>query len=96
MEAEYPDKRITGLQYHMRKRLITGCVAGLIGMLMVLTVSQSPLEAQLRSRGVQPIGECAIPEDKRPWAGIPWLVGTVLAAGTVVVALKPAKRSHLD
>lgn len=87
---------MTGLKHYMRKRLITGCVAGLVGMLMVLTVLQSPLEAQSRSRQNQPVSEFAIAEDKRPWAGMPWLVGTVLAVGAVLVAIKPAKRGHLD
>ena len=64
-------------------------------MLMVLTVLQSPLEAQRRQRP-QPIGEFAMAEDKRPWAGLPWVVGTVLAGGAVMIALKPSKRSHLD
>lgn len=80
----------------MRKRLLAGWVAGLVGMLMVLTVLQSPLEAQSRSRRNQPVSEFAIPEDKRPWAGMPWLVGTVLAGGAVLIALKPSKRSHFD
>lgn len=80
----------------MRKRFIAGCVAGMVGMLMVLTVLQSPLEAQNRSRQNQPVNEFAIPESQRPWAGLPWLIGTVLAGGAVVVALKSAKRSHLD
>ena len=80
----------------MRKRFIAGCVEGLVGMLMGLTVLQSPLEAQPRPQGIQPVSDIAIPESKRPWAGMPWLIGSVLAVGTVVVALKSAKRSHLD
>ena len=37
-----------------------------------------------------------IPEDQRPWPGWPWVVGIVLTAGAVTVALKNSKRSHLD
>ena len=38
----------------------------------------------------------AIHEDKRPWAGTPWLIGGVLTGGAFVVGLKNAKRTHLD
>jgi len=62
-------------------------------MMVVLTVLQSPLEAQRQSPSAS---HFAIPESQRPWAGKPWLVGTVLSAGAVLIALKSAKRSHLD
>ena len=38
----------------------------------------------------------AIPEDDRPSAAGPWLVGIILSAGAIVVGLKNSKRTHLD
>jgi len=38
----------------------------------------------------------SIPEEDRPWAGLPWLIGIALAGVTIMVSLKNAKRSHLD
>ena len=37
-----------------------------------------------------------IPNDKRLWSGMPWLVGAVLTGLTLLVSFKNAKRSHLD
>ena len=47
-------------------------------------------------RSQAPTVSRSIPEDKRPWAGMPWLVGLVLTAGALVVGFKNSKRTHLD
>ena len=38
----------------------------------------------------------SIPEAKRPWAGKPWLAGALLTVVALLVAVKSARRSHLD
>ncbi|KPK75440.1 MAG: hypothetical protein AMJ79_11240 [Phycisphaerae bacterium SM23_30] len=35
-------------------------------------------------------------DDRRPFGGIPWIVGIVLTLGVVAVGFKNSKRTHLD
>jgi hypothetical protein len=72
-------------------------VTFLVALFLLLFVLQGPSQAKSSSttRNRQ-VGTAAIAEDKLPWPGIPWLIGGVLTAGTVMVSLKSAKRTHMD
>lgn len=73
------------------RRFLVAAVCGLV----LLAARPSLVEAQYGSKKKPPAG-ATIPEDKRPWGGKPWLAGILLTAGTLAVAAKNAKRSHLD
>lgn len=69
--------------------VIAGCGLVLLGS------RPSMVEAQYGKKE-KPRAGATIPEDQRPWGGKPWLAGILLAAGTLAVAAKNAKRGHLD
>ena len=76
----------------MNKALSNAILVTLI-LILMLSAMVDPADAARKPKIVE---DPKIPEDDRPWAGIPWAVGIVLAAGTILVSLKNAKRSHLD
>lgn len=79
----------------MLVRRITRWACCLLGIGLIFWMAPSLLNAQPR-RPQNEAPSVTIPEDQRPWPGTPWLVGTVLAVGAIAVAIKPAKRTHLD
>ena len=76
----------------MRKNVVRVILSFLLGLL-VLTMFLDSAEARSRRRG--PVSQ-AIPEEQRPMAALPWIVGIGMGVVTILVALKPAKRTHLD
>ena len=79
----------------MQTKKIRRWACCLVGIGLALSVAPSLLDAQPRSQENQGAPR-TIHEDDQPWSGTPWLVGTVLAGGAIAVAVKPAKRTHLD
>lgn len=73
------------------RRWATGLIVIVIALVGMIC---SPVEAAKNDAQEQAPYE--IPEDKRPWAGLPWIIGGVLSAGAVAVGFKNAKRTHLD
>jgi hypothetical protein len=63
--------------------------------LVLLASAAEPAYAQRKPKK-EPEIKSAIPKDKRTWGGFPWLVGGVLAAATIALGIKSAKRTHLD
>jgi hypothetical protein len=78
------------------KSFVKQVVTFLTMLFLLLFVFQGPSHAQPRTTRHRETSTAAIAEDKLPWPGTPWLIGAVLAAGTVVVSLKNAKRTHMD
>ena len=76
----------------MRKN-IARFILTLLLAVTVCTLFSDSSEARSRRRG--PVSS-AIPEDSRPMAALPWIVGVAMGVVTTFVALKPAKRTHLD
>ena len=76
---------------------ITGLRGGVLALLLGLALLGGMLVSPAAARRREPAKvEKGIPEEDRPWAGIPWVVGIVLGGGAVAVSLKNAKRTHLD
>jgi hypothetical protein len=78
------------------KSLLKQVVTFLAVLFLLLFVLQGPSQAQSRANRNRSTNTATIAEDKLPWPGTPWLIGAVLAAGTIVVSLKNAKRTHMD
>ena len=81
----------------IKKKLLRRIIGLSIILLLTLSVCQEDSWGQRRRprKGI-PTAANRIPKDKRPWAGIPWVIGITLTAGAVAVSLKNAKRTHLD
>ena len=76
----------------MNKTLSNGILIALVLILMLSVIVDPANAARLPKRPTDPV----ISEDARSWAGIPWAVGIILGAGAILVALKNAKRTHMD
>lgn len=85
---------------HHTQRLSAYRTASWRRILVALTCAAVLLFAEpARAQRRAPVASRAsrvIPEDQRPWPGKPWLAGIVLGLATIAIALKNAKRSHLD
>ena len=79
----------------MRNRRITRFTAIFLGLMVLFFAAADAANGQPNRRGKGRY-TVEIREDDRPWAGKPWLVGVVLGTGAVLIALKNARRSHLD
>jgi len=79
----------------MRNKRITRFTAIILGLMVLFFAATDAANGQPSRRGRQRY-TVEIPEDDRPWAGKPWLVGVVLGVGAIFIALKNARRSHLD
>ena len=75
----------------MRKNIIRFLLPVVLG-LVIMTTCPDSAQAR-RNRG--PVSP-AIPEEQRSSPIVPWGVGVVMGAITIMVALKPAKRTHMD
>ena len=75
----------------MRKKVIRLFLFLVMGLILT-TILADNAEARRSRRPTSP----AIPEDQRPSTALPWIVGIGMGAVTVFVALKPAKRTHMD
>jgi len=81
----------------MNKKFLLRLVLIAVVFLLTLTLCLNTCAAQASySQPGKPPATKSIPQNQRPWAGTPWLVGMVLTAGAVVVGLKNSKRTHLD
>ena len=80
----------------MKKKLLRTAAVLLVTLVTAWPAAQYAAAQRGRASGRSTKVQTAIPEDKRPWAGIPWVIAIVLTVGTVVVGLKNAKRTHLD
>ena len=76
----------------MKNKCITRFIAVLLGLMVLFFVAVDPAGAQSNNDYTVEIRR----DEHRPWAGKPWVVGLILSAGAVFIALKNAKRSHLD
>lgn len=74
----------------MRKKYIRFVLSLFLGILVLGTFVDT---TEARRRG--PVSP-EIPEEQRPSAALPWIVGIAMGAVTVFVALKPARRTHMD
>lgn len=76
-----------------KKRIVNKIVS--LCFVAVVFLSLLPVQVDARSSSRRQKGKAsgAIPEDKRSWAGAPWLSGIILAGGTIIVALKNSKRN---
>ena len=77
----------------MKKHIFTRFLTISFGFMLVLGMF-SPVLA-LR-KPAPPSKTAKVVGKNIPWPGLPWVVAGLLSAGTVMVALKNAKRSHLD
>ena len=78
----------------MKSQMVAKLTAILIFLILFLSVAAQPARARPPKKDTTVVK--SIPEDDRSWAGLPWIISSVLAAGAVAVGMKNAKRSHLD
>ena len=78
----------------MKKHIFTRFLTISFSFVLVLSMF-SPVLAQ-RKPAAPPSKTAKVAGKEIPWAGLPWVVAGLLSAGTVMVGLKNAKRSHLD
>ena len=81
----------------MKQRLTTRVILLVTAIILTWSLLAPTASAQPRRPGAPaPQTSFAIPEQKRPWAGLPWIVGIGLTVATLLVAFKNSKRTHLD
>jgi hypothetical protein len=68
----------------------------MLGALVLFALLAPALAAAAEQLGGQPQQSPNMPDDKRPFFGIPWIIGAILTLAVVAVGLKNSKRSHLD
>ena len=81
----------------MKKRLTAGVILLVTATILTWSLLAQTTSAQPRRPGAPaPQSSLVIPEQKRPWPGLPWIVGAGMAVATLLVAFKSSKRTHLD
>ena len=79
----------------IKKLLLKKVFILVVALLLVVTVLQGIGQGKPPRRRPKEIPG-VIQEEKRPWAGSPWLITGVLGAGAMLIGLKNAKRSQSD
>lgn len=77
----------------MRKKMLRLLLLLAVGLIFTFALANSAQAQRGRQRG--PVSP-AIPEDLRPSSVLPWFVSIGMGALTIFVAIKPAKRTHMD